>query len=126
MTRETLLAFLDACGIGTQTVDHPPLFTVEDSQKLRGEIEGGHSKNLFVKDKKGALFLAPGLRKAAPMSLLGACGRFSCLVGTSRPFPWCLCQASTAFFFVDARQDATSQTSQSQKVIRVRDTTSTT
>ena len=43
--------------IETETVDHPPLFTVEDSQALRGEIPGGHTKNLFVKDKKGRLFL---------------------------------------------------------------------
>ena len=35
----------------------PPLFTVEESQALRGEIPGGHAKNLFVKDKKGRLFL---------------------------------------------------------------------
>jgi Ala-tRNA(Pro) deacylase len=31
--------------------------TVEDSQALRGDIPGGHAKNLFVKDKKGRLFL---------------------------------------------------------------------
>ena len=38
-------------------IEHPPLHTVEDSQALRGEIPGGHVKNLFVKDKKGRLFL---------------------------------------------------------------------
>jgi Ala-tRNA(Pro) deacylase len=54
---EDLLAYLAALGIETETVDHPPLFTVEDSQALRGEIVGGHTKNLFVKDKKGRLFL---------------------------------------------------------------------
>jgi Ala-tRNA(Pro) deacylase len=54
---EDLLAYLAALGIDTETVDHPPLFTVEDSQALRGEILGGHTKNLFVKDKKGRLFL---------------------------------------------------------------------
>ena len=47
----------DACGFETKTVDHPPLFTVDDSQKLRSEIEGGHTKNLFLKDKKGNYFL---------------------------------------------------------------------
>ena len=52
-----LLAYLDALGIDTATVEHPPLFTVEDSQSLRGDIPGGHTKNLFVKDKKGRLFL---------------------------------------------------------------------
>ena len=54
---EDLLAYLIALGIETETVDHPPLFTVEDSRTLRGEIPGGHTKNLFVKDKKGRLFL---------------------------------------------------------------------
>jgi Ala-tRNA(Pro) deacylase len=43
--------------VETSTVEHPPLFTVEESQALRGEIPGGHTKNLFVKDKKGRLFL---------------------------------------------------------------------
>ncbi len=54
---EDLLAFLDTLGVETSTVDHPPLFTVEDSQFLRGDIPGGHTKNLFVKDKKGRYFL---------------------------------------------------------------------
>jgi Ala-tRNA(Pro) deacylase len=54
---EDLLAFLAALGIENHTVEHPPLFTVEDSRTLRGEIPGGHTKNLFVKDKKGRLFL---------------------------------------------------------------------
>lgn len=48
---------LDSLNIKTVTVNHAPLFTVEDSKALRGQITGGHTKNLFVKDKKGALFL---------------------------------------------------------------------
>jgi len=56
-TREELLARLSALGIGVTTVDHPPLFTVEQSQGLRGEIPGAHSKNLFLKCKKGQLWL---------------------------------------------------------------------
>ena len=55
--REALLAYLDQCGFHIETKDHAPLFTVEDSQNLRGEIEGGHTKNLFLKDKKGNYFL---------------------------------------------------------------------
>jgi Ala-tRNA(Pro) deacylase len=54
---EELLAYLANLGVATETVEHPPLFTVEDSQKLRGEISGGHAKNLFVKDKKSRIFL---------------------------------------------------------------------
>jgi Ala-tRNA(Pro) deacylase len=56
-TPEDLLAYLDRLGVAHETVEHPPLFTVEDSQALRGQIPGGHSKNLFVKDKKSRLFL---------------------------------------------------------------------
>lgn len=56
-TPEDLFARLDALGVKHETIEHPPLFTVEDSQNLRGEIPGGHTKNLFVKDKKGGLFL---------------------------------------------------------------------
>lgn len=56
-TPEDLFAFLDTLGVAHETVEHPPLFTVEDSQTLRGEIPGGHTKNLFVKDKKSRLFL---------------------------------------------------------------------
>jgi Ala-tRNA(Pro) deacylase len=54
---DELLAYLADLGVETFTVEHPPLFTVEDSQALRGDIPGGHTKNLFVKDKKGRLFL---------------------------------------------------------------------
>lgn len=54
---EELLAYLADLGVDTSTVEHPPLFTVEEAQALRGEIPGGHTKNLFVKDKKGRLFL---------------------------------------------------------------------
>ena len=36
---------------------HDALFTVEDSKKLRGRIDGAHSKNLFLKNKKNGFFL---------------------------------------------------------------------
>ena len=36
---------------------HDALFTVEDSKKLRGKIDGAHSKNLFLKNKKNDFFL---------------------------------------------------------------------
>ena len=57
LTAQDLLARLTELGIETTTVEHPPLFTVEDSQALRGDIPGGHTKNLFLKDKKGNIFL---------------------------------------------------------------------
>ena len=56
-TPDDLFAFLDSLGIPHNTVSHPPLFTVEQSQALRGTIPGGHTKNLFLKDKKDAVFL---------------------------------------------------------------------
>ncbi|MCS0495213.1 prolyl-tRNA synthetase associated domain-containing protein [Ancylobacter mangrovi] len=57
LSPDDLFARLADLGIATTTIEHPPLFTVEDSQKLRGDIPGGHTKNLFLKDKKGNLFL---------------------------------------------------------------------
>jgi Ala-tRNA(Pro) deacylase len=79
---DDLFAFLDRLGIAHPTVSHPPLFTVEESQALRGTIPGGHTKNLFLRDKKGALFLVVALEDAVIelRSLhrrLGASGRFS-------------------------------------------------
>jgi len=56
-TPDELFAYLEGLGIQISTVAHPPLFTVADSQALRGEIAGGHTKNLFLKDKKDNYFL---------------------------------------------------------------------
>ncbi len=56
-TPEQLLARLAELGIPSRTVRHPPVFTVEESKALRGELPGGHVKNLFLRDKKGALWL---------------------------------------------------------------------
>ncbi|MEF2072466.1 prolyl-tRNA synthetase associated domain-containing protein [Consotaella aegiceratis] len=56
-TRDDLFAFLADLGIETTTVDHPPVFTVAESETLHRDIEGGHTKNLFLKDKKGRIFL---------------------------------------------------------------------
>jgi Ala-tRNA(Pro) deacylase len=57
MGRDQLLEYLAGIGIETKTYDHPPLFTVSQSEDLRGDIPGGHTKNLFLKDKKGSYFL---------------------------------------------------------------------
>jgi len=56
-TRPDLLARLEELGIAAETRDHPAVYTVEEARRLRGEIPGGHCKNLFLKDKKGALWL---------------------------------------------------------------------
>lgn len=52
-----LFAFLDSLGIAHATKTHQPVFTVAESVALRDEIPGGHTKNLFLKDKKDNYFL---------------------------------------------------------------------
>jgi Ala-tRNA(Pro) deacylase len=79
---EELFAFLDRLGIAHPTVAHPPLFSVEQSRALRGTIPGGHTKNLFLRDKKATLYLVVVLEDAiielkSLHRRLGATGRFS-------------------------------------------------
>lgn len=81
-SRADLLAFFDDLDIKVTTLDHQPVFTVAESADLHDRIPGGHSKNLFVKDKKGRLFLivAPhdatiDLKKVH--QIIGAQGRVS-------------------------------------------------
>jgi Ala-tRNA(Pro) deacylase len=81
-TPDQLFAYLDGLGIKHATVGHPPLFTVEQSQSLRGQIPGGHTKNLFLRDKKQAVFLIVAEEDAeidlkGLHRVLGASGRFS-------------------------------------------------
>ncbi|MEM7056405.1 MAG: prolyl-tRNA synthetase associated domain-containing protein [Pseudomonadota bacterium] len=55
--QEDLYALFDANGIEYTHNTHPPLFTVEDSKQLRGDLPGAHVKNMFLKDKKSQLWL---------------------------------------------------------------------
>ena len=85
-TPADLFALLDRLGIAHATVSHPPLFTVEQSQGLRGTIPGGHTKNLFLKDKRGAYFLVVALEDAeielkSLHRRLGATGRILLRLG---------------------------------------------
>lgn len=64
-TEEDLLARFDALGIAHTTTRHRPVFTVEEGVDLKTQMPGGHSKNLFLKDKKGALFLLCALSDTA-------------------------------------------------------------
>ncbi len=81
-TRKDLFDRLDALNIKHSTIDHPPVFTVAESQGLRDQIPGGHTKNLFLKDKKGRYFLIT-LEENAEVNLktihtlIGASGRVS-------------------------------------------------
>ena len=54
---EQLLQRFKDLGIETVTHEHPPLMTVEDSKRLRGDLPGGHCKNLFLKDRKDRYWL---------------------------------------------------------------------
>ena len=82
LSPDDLFAKLDQLGIRTATVKHPPLFTVEQSKTLRGELPGGHTKNLFLKDKKDRMWLVTA-EEDRPIDLkalgttLGASGRVS-------------------------------------------------
>jgi Ala-tRNA(Pro) deacylase len=57
LTPDQLFARLDALGIAHRTYAHPPVFTVAEAVALRGQLPGGHCKSLFLKDKKGGLWL---------------------------------------------------------------------
>jgi Ala-tRNA(Pro) deacylase len=52
-----LFAYLDDLGIDHKTVDHPATFTVEEGRHLKASMPGGHTKNLFMKDKDGVIVL---------------------------------------------------------------------
>jgi Ala-tRNA(Pro) deacylase len=54
---DQLFAHLEGLGIRTTTVQHPPVFTVEEAKALRGDLPGAHIKNLFLRNKKGDMWL---------------------------------------------------------------------
>jgi Ala-tRNA(Pro) deacylase len=62
---DDLFAYLDSLGIAHKTVSHLPVFTVEEGRTLRGTIAGGHTKNLFLRDKKGVPYLVVAGEDAA-------------------------------------------------------------
>ncbi len=63
-SRADLFARLDQLGITTRTVEHAAVYTVEEAKKVHDSIPGGHCKNLFCKDEKGALWLIVALEDA--------------------------------------------------------------
>lgn len=56
-SRDQLLARLDQLGIPHATTGHPAVFTVEEARRHTAHLPGGHCKSLFLKDKKGGLWL---------------------------------------------------------------------
>lgn len=65
---DALLAYLEELGIPSTTTHHPPVFTVEEAKALRGDLPGAHTKNLFVRDKKGVMWLIVAL-ESRPVDL---------------------------------------------------------
>tara|TARA_B100000029_G_scaffold516500_1_gene630333 strand:- start:5134 stop:5652 length:519 start_codon:yes stop_codon:yes gene_type:complete len=55
--RENLLNFFNVNNILFTEYEHKALFTVEQSKEMRGKIQGSHTKNLFLRDKKKKYFL---------------------------------------------------------------------
>jgi Ala-tRNA(Pro) deacylase len=74
-SRDDLFQRFKDLGITTTTLDHVPVFTVEEARKVHEDLPGGHCKNLFCKDEKGALWLIVCLEdarvdlKAAPTKI---------------------------------------------------------
>ncbi|MGB3624924.1 MAG: prolyl-tRNA synthetase associated domain-containing protein [Henriciella sp.] len=54
---EDLFAYLDQLGIAHKTRWHEATFTVEEGRDLKATMPGGHTKNLFMKDKDGVIVL---------------------------------------------------------------------
>ena len=81
-SRADLFSFFDELGISTSTVEHRPVFTVPEGEDIRAAIAGAHTRNLFLKDKKGRQFLVVVLHDATVdlkhiHPIIGAQGRVS-------------------------------------------------
>jgi Ala-tRNA(Pro) deacylase len=57
LSRDDLFAFLDAQGIEHATLDHPAVFRVGEGEEIKAALSGAHTKNLFLKDSRGQLWL---------------------------------------------------------------------
>ena len=80
-TRADLFAFLDSLGVAHSTLDHRAVFRVGEGDEIKAALPGGHTKNLFLKDHKGQLWLISALGHTvidlkAAWKVIGA-GRFS-------------------------------------------------
>lgn len=69
--RDRLLAWMAERGIARTTHDHPAIFTVDEGRDLKIDMPGAHTKNLFLKDKKGRLWLISA-RQDTVIDLKGA------------------------------------------------------
>lgn len=65
LSPQELFARLDALGIAHATVEHAPVFTVEQAKAHRGSLPGHHIKNLFLRNKKEEMWLVVTLEDRA-------------------------------------------------------------
>jgi Ala-tRNA(Pro) deacylase len=64
-TRADLMALFDTLGLETRTHDHPAVFRVDEGEEVKAAIPGAHTKNLFLKDAKGQLWLISAADRTA-------------------------------------------------------------
>jgi len=57
LDRAGLLALFDQLGMTHATLDHPAVFRVGEGGAIKARIPGAHTKNLFLKDARGYLWL---------------------------------------------------------------------
>ncbi|MGH6955264.1 MAG: prolyl-tRNA synthetase associated domain-containing protein [Caulobacteraceae bacterium] len=58
-----LFALFETLGISHRTVEHPAVFRVGEGDAALEALPGGHTKNLFLKDAKGSLWLVSALQR---------------------------------------------------------------
>jgi len=78
-TSGDLFALFDRLGIEHSTIEHPPFFTVEEGRPWHDRIPGLHGKNLFIKDRKGGIWLV-----VIPADKRADLGRLEKAVGAPR------------------------------------------
>lgn len=84
-----LFALLDRLGITARTVTHEKVFTVAQSSGVKAHLPGGHTKNLFMKDKAGQLVLVCALGSSAlPLNQLHKALGTQRLSFTDAPILW--------------------------------------
>jgi Ala-tRNA(Pro) deacylase len=76
---DDLFRLLDSLGIEHSTVTHPPFFTVEEGRPWHDNIPGLHGKSLFIKDRKGGIWLV-----AMPADKRADLGRLEKALGAPR------------------------------------------
>lgn len=81
MTPAELLAHLDSLGITSNTVEHPPVFTVDEAARLQEDVPGNRTKALFVRSRDGRFWILVTAAARRPdlrgISALLHCGRLS-------------------------------------------------